>query len=236
MNSALRQIRFYTLDKKNKVLISSPWGSFLIKLFLALIVINLAVLNFFLLRENLAFDKARDMVAQSAGMMVAETRKNYEEIERFKKEIGAKIATASSARYFSPVSGESKQTVSGDFSHQMEYVKFPGKGISSSTTWYTVSEMEARFNVANFPNYTAWWEAYLMVEEGTASARLFDSFANIPIAGSEIQTSSSALEQVSSGPLRFPPGDRIYKVQIKSSLGSEAFIERSKIKISWIGE
>jgi len=209
----------------------------LVKVFLGLIVINLAVLNFFLLRENLAFDKARDMVVQSAGMMMAETKNSYEEIERLRKEFKGKIATVSSARYFSPLSGEDRQTVSSDFSHQMEYVNFLGKGTTDSTAWYTVSEMEAKFNIANFPNYTAWWEGYLEVEgEGTASARLFDAFANIPVAGSEIKTSSTSLEQVSSGALTFPPGDRIYRVQIRSFSGSQAVLEDAKIKISWIEE
>ena len=239
--AAPKPIVFYSPDRRKKVLVRSSWGSALVKVFLALIVINLAILNFILLRENFSFDKARDVATKSADMMVSESVATYEEVESLKRELEAKIATATArTTYLSPTTTNytSAVPVSRDFEHKMEYVKFSGGHGTNSTTWWTASDMKAKFNIANFPNYTAWWEAHLRIKDGggKAYARIFDADANIPIEGSEIETSSTSLVQVSSGPLKFYPGDTTYKIQIKSLLGPEAVVEDAKIKISWIEE
>lgn len=241
--SAPKRVIFYTPDRKKKVFVSSPVGSVLLRVFLAAVVVNLAILNFLLLRENLAFNKARDAATQSAEMMVSETTAAYKEIERLKREFENKIASAEakfSYSYLAPTSVNYTPLVpvSKDFKHRMEYISFSGGKRTSSTSWWIMPGMEVSFNIADYPRYTAWWEAHLRVKDGAgkAHARIFDSFANIPIEGSEIETSSGELVQVSSGPLKFYLGDRTYKIQAKSLYGTEAVVESAKIRISWIEE
>lgn len=240
--SAPKRVIFYTPDRK-KVLISSPTASVLVKIFLAVIVINLAILNFFFLREAVSFKKIRDVTTESAEIMVLESENllNKVDFEKLKSEFKDRVVIVEGQpEYFSPVQTDYTPAIpaSGDFKHKMEYFKFSGTNETSSIVWWNIPGAEVSFNIANFPNASNWWEASLRIKNdtGKALARIFDATANIPVEGSEIEVSSADLVKVSSGLLKFSPGDRTYKIQIKSLFGEEVVIEDARIKISWIEE
>jgi hypothetical protein len=79
------------------------------------------------------------------------------------------------------------------------------------------------------------WEAFLKLYQGngTVYARLMDVTHGTAVDGSEIQTNSPNIVQVSSADLKFFGGRNVYRVQIKSSNGYTAYFDSGRIKINY---
>lgn len=77
------------------------------------------------------------------------------------------------------------------------------------------------------------WEAVLRnpAGGGTIFARLINANDNIPIANSEVFSNSVNGERMSSGKIYLPYGNKLIRVQLKSSVGYEVVMDLGRIKI-----
>lgn len=217
----------------------------LIKALLILLVVNLVVLNGLLVWAELNFDSFEAEILKPTEITVLEEEDavvSEENRDDVGKEIGEDEKEAVVAQSLCPASPELSYTplvpVSTRMVQHLEEINFPGARGTNSTTWWNVPGMEVTFNIDDYPNYTAYWEALLRIKDGAgeAWARIYDLDANTPVVGSEIKTSSNTLVRISSGQLKFWSGKRNYRVQLKSLLDPEAVVEDAKIKINWIEE
>lgn len=239
-------------DLSKEVKASFNWqNDLLIKALLVLILLNLIFLNgslvwikFFSNKQG-AKEQAKIAITENAVFDPSDLEILRGKLEAVEASLSAKTACfdVSDTVDQTPLSAGGKASTTAPpspkkISHQLKDISFPGAHGTNDTTWWSIPGMETTFEIEHFPNYTAYWEALLRIKggEGRAYARIFDTFAGIPVDGSEIETGSDSLVRISSGSLKFWPGSRKYQVQIKSLFGPEAVVEDAKIRISWIKE
>lgn len=237
MKTALEEKTTSTIEPKQ----ISRTHDRLLKLLLIIIALNLILLNAFLVWPKKAPGQG-DLISPIEIFTVDQLPDYTEEIESLQTDVETMAATMA-AQMNCPVEPEPNYTAiapppTKKLTHKLKEIQFPGARGTNATTWWDIPNMEVTFNMADYPNYTAYWEALLRVKDGAGEswARIYDTNAGIPIVGSEIKASSGVLVRVSSGSIKFWPENRTYRVQIKSLFGPEAVVEDAKIKISWIKE
>ncbi len=78
-----------------------------------------------------------------------------------------------------------------------------------------------------------YFEVSLRIPTGTgqAYARLKNVTDNVSLFESEVSTSGTTGALVSSGKLPLPYTTKLYRVQLKSTLGSQVVLDNARIKI-----
>lgn len=149
------------------------------------------------------------------------------------EEVDRKISQA-----LSTISGETKtiiREVTPRLSKNITYISLGDNYSTISTSWVDVPGSAVYINVEVDYGSGAKvsWEASIKVAHpnGKVFARLYDDTNKIAVDYSEIASEENNYEQVSSGYLPFWKGRNLYKVQIKSLNGFEAFYTGGKIKI-----
>ncbi len=113
-------------------------------------------------------------------------------------------------------------------------VPIPGSGETKENNWTNVYGSEFYFDSEDYPGMSeAYWEANLKLFNGNgkAFARLFDITAGIEVWGSEIYSESQNYEAVKSGKISLRPGNRLYRVQLKSLTADTTVYNFGTIKI-----
>jgi len=117
---------------------------------------------------------------------------------------------------------------------QVVYIPLGGGGSTVSTDWTDVGNAEVYFDLNDYPNLSeVRFEGFIKVLHGNgkAYARLYDVTHGIGVQGSNIETTGENFTMVGSDPLAFWRGKNLYRVQIKSLNGYEAFFDSGRIKI-----
>lgn len=114
------------------------------------------------------------------------------------------------------------------------YIPLGGGGSTTSQNWADVSNAEVYLDVSDYPNLDrAYFEAFIRVKHGNgrAFARLYDVTHGIGVQGGEVYTDNENFTLVESGSLSFWQGKNLYRVQVKSLNGYEAFYDSGRIKL-----
>lgn len=220
------------------------WVDYLVvKVFLGLIVLNLLGLNLLLVSKGASKSSPQPASQPEVAMVEATASGDVvglrEDFQAMQASLSAQLAACLDASETVAQGGGTVVIAQPPrFEHQLETIAFPGARGTNATTWWDIPGMEVTFNIGDYPQAVAYWEALLRVKGGAgeAFARIYDVDAGIPVPGSEIKTSSSNLVRVTSDTLSLWPENRTYRVQAKSLLGPEAVVEDAKIKISWMKE
>jgi len=150
------------------------------------------------------------------------------------QKIAAAVATLSgrqTVQETTTVVKETSQTVSQP---QVIYIPLGGGGSTTATDWADVGNAEVYLNIGDYANVDkVYFEGFIKVKHGNgkAYARLYDVTHGIGVQGGEISTSSEDYTLVESGSLSLWQGKNLYRVQIKSLNGYEAFFDSGRIKI-----
>jgi len=115
-----------------------------------------------------------------------------------------------------------------------EYYVPLGSGSTSSTTWVDLSGREAYVNPANYSKIKSiTFEASLRnpSASGRVYARLINVNDNNGIFESEVYTESNTGARIESSNLNFPQTNKLYRVQMKTTMGYESFLDMARIKI-----
>ena len=114
------------------------------------------------------------------------------------------------------------------------YIPLGGGGSTTSRDWADVGNAEVWLNISDYPNLDrAYFEGFVRVKHGNgrAFARLYDVTHTIGVQGGEIYTDNEDFTLVESGSLTFWQGKNLYRVQVKSLNGYEAFYDSGRIKL-----
>lgn len=114
------------------------------------------------------------------------------------------------------------------------YIPLTASLTTSNTDWTSVSGTETYIDLKN--NYSAnayvTWEAVLSAASGgQVTARLYDATHGIGVNGSEVSSTSTNGELVTSGKLNLWAGNNLYKVQIKSLNSYAVTFTSGRIKL-----
>ncbi len=128
-----------------------------------------------------------------------------------------------------------KQQPSSHVGSRETFITF-GSGINSSEDWQDVSGLEAYINTANYGAIKAvTLEASIHVPTGnqTADVRLFNATDQHPVWFSEMHfDGGSTAKLLTSQNLTLDPGDKLYKVQMKTQLKFQANLDSSRLRIT----
>lgn len=114
------------------------------------------------------------------------------------------------------------------------YIPLGGGGSTTSQDWADVSNAEVYLDIGDYPNLDrAYFEGFIKVKHGNgrAFARLYDVTHTIGVQGGEMYTDNESFTLVESGSLSFWRGKNLYRVQVKSLNGYEAFFDSGRIKL-----
>lgn len=114
------------------------------------------------------------------------------------------------------------------------YIPLGGSGSTASTSWADVGNAEVYFNIDDYQNVDRiYFEGFIKVKNGNgkAFARLYDVTHSIGVQGSDIETNNENFTLVESGTLSFWRGKNLYRIQVKSLNGYDAYIDSGRIKI-----
>lgn len=116
------------------------------------------------------------------------------------------------------------------------YVPLGGGSSTTTRDWQDSGSAEAYFDKADYPGVKKIsFEVFLKVKHGAGQAdvRLYDATHGFVIADSELLAGSEQFEKKSTGSLNLLPGNNLYKVQLRSTTGYEAFMEGPRLKIEY---
>jgi len=117
---------------------------------------------------------------------------------------------------------------------QVVYIPLGGGGSTTNRDWADVGNAEVYLNINDYPNLDrAYFEGFIKVKHGNGKvyARLYDVTHSIGVQGGEISSDSETFTLVESGSLNFWQGKNLYRVQVKSLNGYEAFFDSGRIRI-----
>lgn len=114
------------------------------------------------------------------------------------------------------------------------YIPLGGGGSTISRDWADVGNAEVYLDISDYPNLDrAYFEGFIRIKHGNgrAFARLYDVTHDIGVQGGEVYTDNESFTLVESGSLSFWQGKNLYRVQVKSLNGYEAFYDSGRIKL-----
>ncbi|MBP9699903.1 hypothetical protein KBD71_01320 [Candidatus Woesebacteria bacterium] len=109
-----------------------------------------------------------------------------------------------------------------------------GGGKTSLDQWEDLKGIEGYINTESYPPITnVYFEVALRIptKNGKVSARLYNVTDNHPVWNSEVSTENETSTFIGSRSLQLDPGNKLYRVQLKTTLRYESILDFSRIKI-----
>lgn len=109
-----------------------------------------------------------------------------------------------------------------------------GSGSSSSTTWAEINNAEVYFDPGNYGKIKSiTFEALMHIPtaNGRVYARLYNVDDKNGLVETEIWAEGATGVRVESSPFFLPSARKLYRVQLKSSMGFEAILDLARLKV-----
>jgi len=109
-----------------------------------------------------------------------------------------------------------------------------GSGSSSATTWEEIKNAEAYFDPQSYGKIKSiTFEALMRIPtaNGRVYARLYNVDDKIGLTETEVWVEGSTGVRVESSSFSLPQGKKLYRVQLKSTMGYEAVLDLGRLKI-----
>jgi len=110
-----------------------------------------------------------------------------------------------------------------------------GSGTNSSGDWEDVGGLKVSIDTANYSSIkSAVFEASVRIPTGnqTAYVRLFNETDKHPVWLSDVSLEGGTPQLLLSKPITLDSGNKIYKVQMKTSLKYQAVLDQARIRIT----
>lgn len=144
-------------------------------------------------------------------------------------------ATASAARVqtptqttttvYTPTKVATTPAVRGEF-----FIPLGSGSVASGTDWTDIKTAQATFDAGNFGTIkAAYFEAFIHTDSGEVSARLFDTTTPAILFSSQVASTSNS-STYSSAPITLSSGTKVYRVQMKSTIGS-GVLDQARLRI-----
>jgi hypothetical protein len=107
---------------------------------------------------------------------------------------------------------------------------------TTNTNWTDVSPSDFYFDQQDYPGAKqVKFVAYLRAVDATGPvyARVYDVTNKRGVDNSEISTSSNSYQRFETGALTIWQGNNLYRLQLKSGIGTQALLSEAKLKVEW---
>lgn len=116
-------------------------------------------------------------------------------------------------------------TTKGEF-----FIPLGSGTVNGGTDWADVTTAQATFDAANFGSIKgAYFEVFIRAEAGQVSARLFDTTTPAILFSSQVSNSSNT-STFYSAPITLSSGNKVYRVQMKSTI-STGVLDQARVRI-----
>lgn len=148
--------------------------------------------------------------------------------------VNAKVEMLQADEVKTRVSSDISAAIIPDESTVREITVSLGNGQTNSKEWTDIAGMNAYINTANYSAISSVrFEAVIRIPDasGYVHARLYNVTDKHPVWNSEVvsETDQSILKQ--SGPIQLDTGEKLYQVQMKSTIGDLTIIDSGRVKI-----
>ncbi len=109
-----------------------------------------------------------------------------------------------------------------------------GSGSTTKSTWDNLSATETWIDTSSYgtiSNVTFIAGLRNPTKNGEVEVQLYNVTDNHPVWGSHIVMSNNTSQTITSGPVQLDMGKKLYRVQIKSSLSYDAYLDSAKLRI-----
>lgn len=203
-------------------------------IFFVLILANLVALNLWAWKSR-SPDKAA-MVARESGGSRIENNCGDECQQKIYKAIQESTQSAKNTPTNSPSPATpAKTTAPYSAVKEVTEVFALGSGSSNAGDWTDVSGMQVFIDSTKYKKIKqAVFEATIRIPTGNevAYARLFNVTDNDPAWNSEISVEGGTAQLVNSGSIFLGIGNKLYQVQMKTSLKHTAFIDSARVRLT----
>ena len=220
-------------------------GQSRLPLFLKVCGVIMLIVDLLILNYRVFFsDKKVENISSQTTSMVAPARFSPGETSPVTLEMVADIvkeATATISQKVDALSSEPvpsplviTNTISTKFSQPREMYIPLGTGSVSNTDWTDLPGVEAYVAPDNYGTIKEmYFEASIRIPTGNGRvyARLKNVTDTVSLFESEVSNEGSTGELVSSGKLPLPQSTKLYRVQLKSTLGAQAVLDNARIKL-----
>lgn len=115
-----------------------------------------------------------------------------------------------------------------------EYYIPLGSGSSQKSDWEDIASTETMINFSSYGNVK---EVYFIAslrnptQNGQVEAQLYNATDKHPVWGSPVVMNGPTSQTITSGKLSVDTGNKLYRVQMISSLGALVYLDNAKIRI-----
>lgn len=129
---------------------------------------------------------------------------------------------------------EKTETVVSQTSTAKEFSVPFGSGKTNSQDWEDIPGLNAYIDANNYKNIkSVKFEASLRIPtaNGTVYARLYNETDKHPVWNSEVSSEGPTATLKQSGNINLDSGNKLYKVQMKTSMKFESLLDSARVKI-----
>lgn len=111
-----------------------------------------------------------------------------------------------------------------------------GSGSTQSSDWEDANGVESYIDTSNYPHIRSvalQVSMHIPTKNGIMSVRLFNESDGHPVWFSDVSTDSDISVLKSSGNITLSPGNKLYRVQFKTSLQYLSVLDFSRIQITY---
>lgn len=109
-----------------------------------------------------------------------------------------------------------------------------GSGSTMKSTWENLTATETRVDTSSYGTISeTTFIAALRnpTKNGQVEVQLYNVTDNHPVWGSHMIMSNAVSQTMTSGPIQLDSGNKLYRVQIKSTLSYDAYLDSAKLRI-----
>jgi len=109
-----------------------------------------------------------------------------------------------------------------------------GVGSTTSVNYLDLEGIEAYIDSSKYPNYKeVYFEASLRIPSGNgkATAQLYNVSDKHPVWYSEVTLEGSTPKMIISPKINLDSGNKLYRVQLKSSMSAAVYLDNARIRI-----
>lgn len=128
------------------------------------------------------------------------------------------------------------QTTQTSTKKSPEYIPLGSGGTSGDRNYSNINSYQISIDPADYSGYSGMQlEVIFNLNEavGTANGRLYNSSDSQAVGSSNLSTTSSTANLVSSGSFKLPSGRKTYILQVQSTQGYTVNIQSARIKVSF---
>lgn len=115
-----------------------------------------------------------------------------------------------------------------------EYYIPLGSGSTTKSTWENLTATETWIDTSSYGKISeVMFIAGLRnpTKNGQVEAQLYNVTDNHPVWGSHVVMSNNVSQTITSGPIQLDTGKKLYRVQLKSTLSYDAYLDTAKLRI-----